>query len=134
MATDAYSNYESSLTKGGTLVGPALVLDFPEMATQKIPTTNHGSGHYGEGIPSGLIILGDITVSVIIQAGTLTTMQDEMEARLVNEIVLADVLQSMTFDGFYLSVKKEPADAQAPDVIKATVVISPTGPLTITDL
>ncbi|HLE52699.1 MAG TPA: hypothetical protein VI755_11590 [Anaerolineales bacterium] len=132
MATEAYTNYGSTLTKGGVAVGACMVIDFPEIATGKANTTNHGSGGYAESIPNGLITLGDITLSVIVVDGVLATIRNEMASKTISSVVISDGVESMTFDGYYLSAKKEAADANSPDVSKLTVVIAPTGSLIIT--
>jgi len=132
MATEAYSNYASTLLKGGVEVGKALVIDFPELATPKINTTNHASGGWSEAIPSGLIEVGDITVSVIVKDGVLAAIRAEMLAKTISTIALGDTVETITGDGFYVSIKKEAADAQSPDVVKATIVLAFTGALTIT--
>jgi hypothetical protein len=60
-------------------------------------------------------------------------MNTEMEAKTISECIVADSVDTMTFDGFYQSIKKESADAQNPNLQKVTVVIVPTGGITITD-
>lgn len=132
MATEAYSNYASTLTKGGVAVGKCMVIDFPELSTDKLNTTNHASGGYAESIPSGLVALGDITLSVIVIDGVLATIRGEMLAKTISTVVIGDGVETMSFDGYYLSAKKEAADAQSPDVNKLTVVLAATGALVIT--
>jgi hypothetical protein len=129
----ATSNYGATLTKGGSTVGACMVIDFPEISVGKAVTTNHGSGGYAESIPNGLISLGDITLSVILVDAVLTGIQTEMEAKTVSEVVITNGIGEMSFDGYYLSVKPEAADANAPDALKATVVIACTGAITFDD-
>lgn len=128
----ADTNYGSTLTKGGVTVGKCMVQDFPEISTGKAVTTNHASGGVAESIPNGLITLGDITISLICEEGTLAGIHADIEAKSVEPIVITDEVDDMTFDGYYLSAKKEPADANNPDTIKATVVIACTGAIVIT--
>jgi hypothetical protein len=127
----ADTNYGSTLTKGGTTVGKCMIIDFPEISTGKAVTTNHAGGGVAESIPNGLISLGDITLSVILEAGTLAGINTDIENKSVESIVITDNIDDMTFQGYYLSVKPEPADAENPDTHKATVVIACTGAVTI---
>lgn len=131
MATEAYSNYASTLTFAGAEVGKCLIVDFPELNTPRINTTNHASGGWSEAIPSGLINVGDITLSVIVTDTVLAAIRTAMLARTIDEIIVGDVVETITADGFYVSAKKEAADAQSPDVIKATIVMAFTGPVVI---
>lgn len=132
MATEAYINYGSTLTKGGVAVGACLVIDFPELSTGKANTTNHGSGGYEESIPTGLIALGDVTLSVIVKDGVLTGIRNEMQSKTISTVAISDGVETVSGDGYYVSAKKEAADAQSPDVSKLTVVIAFTGPLAVT--
>lgn len=118
----ADSDYGSTITKGGVMVGKCIIVDFPELATDKINTTNHASGGWSEGIPSGLINAGDITLMVLIEAGVLATITAEMLAKTISEVVISNEVDTMTFQGFYQSVKPESADAQSPNALRASVV------------
>jgi len=128
------TNYGATLTKGGNSIGDCIVIDFTELKTNKVQVTSHNSNGKREWIPDGLIGLEDITLSVIVASGILPAMYAEMEAGTKSECVITDNVDSMTFDGFYTSLKKEAADAQNPDVIKVTVVLSPTGDIDIVSL
>jgi hypothetical protein len=127
----AESDYGSTITKGGQAVGKCIVIDFPEIGGEKINTTNHASGGWSEGIPSGLLNVGDITLMVLLEPGVLDGITDEMLAKTVDEVIIANEVDTLTFDGFYLSVKPEAADSQSPNAVRASVVISPTGPIVI---
>lgn len=128
----AESDYGSTLTKGGQAIGRCIIIGFPELSSEKINTTNHASNGWSEGIPSGLIQAGDITCMVLLEEGTdITAMIDEMLAKTISEVVLANGVNSFTFDGFYLSVKPEDADAQAPNAVRASVVMTPTGEIEV---
>lgn len=118
------SDYGSTITKGGTMVGKCIVIDFPEMATDKINTTNHAGGGFSSGIPSGLINVGDITLMVLMEAGVFAGVVDEMLAKTVSEVVITNTVDTITGDGFYLSIKEESADAQSPNAVRASVVVS----------
>lgn len=123
----ANSNYASTFTKGGQSIGNCIVIDFPEIKMNKVESTNHASGGTREYIPDGLYGLGDITLSVIVGSGILSAMFTELDAGTISSCVITGSEDTMTFDGFYTSIKPEAADAQTPDVDKVTVVISPTG-------
>ncbi len=124
----ANSNYGSTFTKGGTTIGKCLVIDFPEISTQKINTTNHASGGRTEYIPSKLIDASDITVSILAETGKAISVFNEMAAQTISTCVITDNgVNTLTFSGWYQSVKEEPADAQSPDADKLTCVIVVTG-------
>lgn len=127
----ADSDYGSTLTKGGVTIGRCIVIDFPELTTDKIDTTNHASGGWSEGIPSGLIRAGDITLMVLIEGALVATVVAEMEAKTISTVVVANPQDSFSFSGFYQSIKVEGADAQSPNAVRASVVITPTGEVTI---
>lgn len=131
MTTTAISNYGSTLTFSGAAIGACIVIDFPELTTDKIETTNHAGGGVREYIPSGLIGLSDITLSVITAASVLSAIKTYMQNKTVATAVVTNGVDTMTFSAFFTSVKSEAADAQSPDANKVTVVLSPTGGLTL---
>ena len=131
MTTAATSNYGSTLTFGGVTIGACMVIDFPELTTDKMEITNHAGGGVREYIPSGLIGLGDITLSVIAASGVVSALKTYMVNKTVNTAVVANGQDTMTFSAFFTSVKPEAADATSPDANKVTVVLSPTGGLTL---
>jgi hypothetical protein len=127
----ATSNYGSTITKGGTTVGKCMVTDYPEIATGKANATHHGSGGWAESIPTGLITVGDVTISLILEEGTLPGILADIVAKSIEPIVITNGVDTMTFDGYYISAKPEAADATAPDVYKASVVIGTTGDIVL---
>ena len=127
----AESDYGSTITKGGQAVGKCIVIDFPEISTDKIPTTHHGSGGWGEKIPSGLLNQGDVSLMVLLETGVFDGIVDEMLAKTVDEVVISNEINTMSFSGFYLTAKQEAADAQAPNAVRASVVIAATGAIAI---
>ena len=131
MTTTATSNYGSTLTFSGASIGACQVIDFPELTTDKMETTNHAGGGVREYIPSGLIGLGDITLSVITAASVVSALKTYMTNKTVATTVVANGVDTMTFSAFFTSVKPEGADATSPDANKVTVVLSPTGGLTL---
>ena len=128
----AISNYGASFTKGGSAPARAMVIDFPEVTTEPIEITNHANGGKSEFMPSGLITVGDVTVSLLLPSGTLSVLYAEMENKTVSACVIRNATDIMTFQGFYNSIKPEPADATSPDAQKVTLVITPTGVITYT--
>ena len=124
------TDYGSTLTFAGTSVVDCTVIDFPELATEMIDTTNHASGGYGEQIPSGLIRVGDITLMVLMETGVLAAIQALMVAKTSGAIVVANEINTMTGTGYYKSIKQESADAQSPNAVRASVVLSFTGTIT----
>jgi hypothetical protein len=131
MATIASSNYGSTFTFSGSAVGACVVIDFPELTTDKMETTNHAGGGVREWIPSGLIGLGDITLSVITAASVVSALKTYMQNKTVATAVVSNGVDTMTFSAFFTSIKPEAADATGPDANKLTVVLSPTGGLTL---
>lgn len=131
MPTTATSNYGSTFTFSGASIGACIVIDFPELTTDKLETTNHAGGGVREYIPSGLLGLGDITLSVVIAANVVSALKTYMQNKTVATAVISNGVDTMTFSAFFTSVKSEGADAQSPDANKATVVIAPTGGLTL---
>lgn len=128
----AVNNYGTTLTKGGTPIGKIMVQDYPEITTGKAVTTHHGSGGVATHMPNGLITLGDMTVSIQLEEGTLASIHADMAAESVEPIVLTDNTDVLTIaEGYFLSVKPEPADANAPDTHKASLVIACSGALVI---
>jgi len=125
--THALTDYPGTCTFAGNAIGQYLIIDYPEIKTDKIEMTNHGSGGVREYIPNGLVGLEDITLSVLLATGTITTLDTALDAKTIGTVVLHNPHTTMTFSGFIQSVKVESADATSPDVSKATVVISPTG-------
>lgn len=131
-STGTSSNYGSTFTKGGQVIGLCQVIEWPEISTDPIEQTNHSSAGVREFIPSGLIGLGEVTLSVILQSGKLVSMVNEMGAKTISACVIANALYTGTFQGFYTSIKTESADAQSPDVVKATVVLQPASGISLT--
>ena len=123
----AVTNYGSLFTFSGVTVFKCIVTDFPEISTTRASTTNHSSGGFAEGIPSGLITLGDFTLSALNESGVLGALRTYMVNKTVATGVLTNGIDTLTGSCFILSVKPEPADAEDPQANKMTVVVSPTG-------
>jgi hypothetical protein len=133
MTTTAETNYGSTLKFNSVDIPQCQVLDWPEISTGKASITNHNSGGFSESLPNGLITIGDQTLSIICDGAIYGTLFGYMEDKLVAAAVLVDGQDTFTGTAFIASIKKEAADAQNPNAIKATVVIAWTGSIAITD-
>jgi hypothetical protein len=127
----ATTNYGATYTFNGSSIGDCYVIDFPEISTGVINTTNHASGGVAEAIPSGVLTLGQITLSVEDAASVLSTLDTAIDNKTIANSVLGNGINTLTFSSFIVSVKPEAADAQSPDADKLTVVVQPTGAITI---
>jgi len=131
MPTTATSNYGSTLTFNGATIGACVVIDFPEISTDKIETTNHAGGGVREYIPSGLRALGDFTLSVIDATGILSALNTYLINKTVATAVLSNGTTTLTFSAFFTNIKPEAADATGPDANKLTCTLAPTGGITL---
>lgn len=120
------SNYGSTWTFANASY-KCIVTGFPEITTDELDSTNHSSGGYAESVPSGLVRVGDITMSVLEESGNFATFQTAMVNKTVATSVIENNLTTLTGSSFIVSVKMEDADAQSPDVNKLTVVLAATG-------
>jgi hypothetical protein len=120
------SNYGSTWTFNSASY-KCIVTGFPELTTDELDATNHSSGGYAESVPSGLIRVGNITMSVLEESGNFATFQTAMVNKTVANSVIENNLATLTGSSYILSVKQEDADAQSPDVNKLTVVLAATG-------
>ena len=126
------TNYGSTITFAGVTIGKGQVHDYPEVLTAKVDVTNHGSGGVAEFIPSGLVTLGEITLSILLESGIFSAIKTYITNKTTGTVVISGGgVDTMTFTGFFLSIKRETADATSPDADKATVVIAATGGLTL---
>ena len=131
MPTTATTNYGSTYTFNGSTLGPAQIIEYPEVSTGVVETTNHAGGGVSEYIPSGVLTLGQMTFSVILSAATVvTTLDTAIDSKTVANSVVANGVNTATFSSFIVSVKIESADATGPEANKATVVVQPTGTIT----
>jgi hypothetical protein len=126
------TNYGSTLTFNGATIGKCVVEGFPEISTGKIDTTNHAGGGKAESIPSGLVSLGDLTVTVLEEAGTLAAIKTYIDNKTVGTIAIANNSSTMSGQGYFLSVAPGEADAQDPDANKLEVALACTGAWTVT--
>lgn len=126
------TNYGSTLTFNGATIGKCVVEGFPEISTGKIDITNHASGGKAESIPNGVVSLGDMTVTVFEESGTLAALNTYINNKTVGTVAIANNSSTMSGSGFFLSVAPGEADAQDPDANKLEVAIACTGAWTVT--
>ena len=123
------SNFGSTWQFGNTTY-KCIVTGFPEITTDKLNATNHSSPGYAESVPSGLVTVGDITMSVLEESGNFSALQTAMVNKTVQNSIIENNLTTLTGSSYVISVKMEDADAQSPDINKLTVVLAMTGTLT----
>jgi hypothetical protein len=121
------SNYGSTLTFNSSAVGPCIVTAFPEVVMDDADTTAHDGTGYASSIPTGLVRVGDLTLSVLAEASTYTTLRAHQTNLTVAAVAITNTLETITGDGWVKSVKVEDADATDPDALKLTVVFACTG-------
>lgn len=126
------TNYGETITKGGQPLGSCRVIKRPKITVGKRSTTNHGSGGWAGSAPNGLKTVDDVSVEVLLEAGVLSTLIADIGGP-TEEIVITGAFESLTFDGWIVSVDPKDADADSPDTDKATVVIAVTGEVTVDD-
>ena len=132
ITTGTASNYASQFGfPSGTLIVPAQVIGFPEIAMGERNTTNHGSGGFEERRPNGLTAAGDFTLQLLSTPTQLLTLKTAIEAKTENTCHLKNPVYQYTFIGWIKSIKEEDADATSPDSVTATVVVTPVGSITM---
>jgi hypothetical protein len=121
------TNYGSTFTFNGVSIGKCIIVGFPEVVMGDAETTNHSSGGYAESIPDGLVRVGDLTLSVLDEAGVYTALRLLQTNKTVATAVVGNGIDTLTGSGWIRSVKAEDADATDPDANKLTVVVACTG-------
>ena len=123
----AASNYGSLFTFNAVSIGKCIVTGFPEVVMGDAETTNHSGGGYAESIPDGLVRVGDLTLSVLDEAGVYTAIRLLMTNKTVATAIVTNNIDTITGSGWIRSVKVEDADSTDPDANKLTVVVACTG-------
>jgi len=132
LTTGTFTNFGGAFHfPSGTVISPCQVLDYPLISMGEREITNHANGGVQERVPNGLLALGDFTLSVLNTPGVLSTLETACANKTVNTCYLTDPIGGMLFSGWIKSIKKEAADATKPDSSKLTVVVTPTGGITI---
>mgnify|MGYP003499875261 FL=1 len=132
--TESYENYGSLLTFNGSELGKCKVQDYPEPVMGRRSVTNHSSGGVAEQAPNGLVTLGDITLDLIVAAGTMANLASLQSAKTVGVIQITNLIDVWECDGFIASFKQNPADANSPDTMTVSVVLATTGALTVSPI
>ncbi len=127
----AVTNYGSLFTFNSVSIGKCRVTGFPEIATDKAPTTNHSSGGFAESIPTGLITIGDMKLSLLNEAGVLSALRTLLVNKTVATAVVTNGIDTITGQGYILSVQPKDADAEAPKANELDVVVAATGTWTV---
>lgn len=128
--TDAVINYGTVVTRGGSPVGHCLVIEWPEIKSGKVEATAQDSGGVRQYIPDGLVGLEEFTLSLIPASGIIATLVADQKAGTISTWTLEDDTETASFSAFVISLQKEQADSQSPDVVKYTVTLAPTGGIT----
>lgn len=121
------TNYGSVLTFGGSSIGACIVTGFPEVVMDEADTTSHDGTGFASSIPTGLVHVGDLTLSVLAESGTYDGLRTFQTNKTVDAVEVTNGIDTITGDGWVRSVKVEDADATDPDAIKLTVVFACTG-------
>lgn len=124
------SNYGSTFTHNGVTY-KCYVIDFPEISTGKINTTNHSSGGKGESIPDGVVTLGDLSLMIKEEAGTASTLNTAITNKTIAAATLSNGVTTFSGQAWIQAAKPESADAQSPDDTKLSVTVCCTGAWTV---
>src|SRR5687768_3805736 len=92
----ATTNYGSTFTFNGAVVGKCIIIGFPELTTEGADTTNHSSGGFGESIPNGLIRISDLTMSVLNEAGVYLALRTLMVNKTIATAIIANGVDTLT--------------------------------------
>lgn len=132
LTTGTASNYASEFHwPTGTVVYAAQVLGFPELMMGERNTTNHGSGGFEERRPNGLTAAGDFTITLLATANNISGLYTDMKAKTERVVYLKNPVHGYLFTGWIKSIKEEDADSTSPDSVKATVIVTPAGEITL---
>jgi hypothetical protein len=130
--TGTNTNYGSQFSfPSGTMIVPAQVVSFPEIAMGERNVTNHGNGGFEERKPNGLISVSDFTLQILSTPNALATLKTDMEAKTERTSHLKNLINQYTFVAWIKSIKEEDADATSPDSVMATIVVTPVGSITL---
>jgi len=125
----AITNFGVTLTMDSVNVGELRSVEAPEVSEEKLESTTHGSTAK-EYIPAGLNDNGDMTLTMnYVDTATSGLWNAKMNHTVHEFVVTFPNSETITFSGFVSSFKPETADATGIDVLTATVVISPVGPI-----
>lgn len=130
--TGTNTNYASQFSfPSGTVIYAAQVIGFPEIAMGERNVTNHGNGGFEERKPNGLVAVSDFTLQILSTPGAIASLKTDLEAKTERTSHLKNPINQYTFVGWIKSIKEEDADGTSPDSVKATIVVTPVGALTV---
>lgn len=128
LTTGTFSNYASEFHwPSGTNLVYCQVTNYPEIVQMERNITNHTNGGWEERVPAGLSAAGDFTLVLLATPGVRASLETDRAAKTQRTAMLTDDEGNLTFVGWIKSIQKESADAQSPDSVKLTVVITPVG-------
>jgi hypothetical protein len=123
----AASDYGSLFTFNAVSIGKCIVTGFPEVVMDEAETTSHDGTGFASSIPGGLVRVGDLTLSILAEAGTYEALRLLQTNKTVDDASLTNSLDTIAGSGWIRSVKVEDADATDPNAIKLAVVVACTG-------
>jgi hypothetical protein len=130
--TGTASSYGSQFSfPSGTALYAAQVITFPEMTMGERNITNHGNGGYEERKPNGLKAVGDFTLSILSTPLLIASLKTDKDASTERVCHLKNPINQYTFTGWIKSIKEEDADGTSPDSVKAMIVVTPVGDISV---
>lgn len=134
LTTGTMSSYgEEFHFPSGTIIYAAQVIGKPEYAMGEANITNHSNGGYEERVPNGLLSASDFTLGIIATPGNIA-LHTARDAKTQNVCFIKSKQFGYLFTGWIKSIKEDDSDAATPDAVKLTVVVTPRGQLTITNI
>lgn len=121
------SDYSSTFTFNSVSIGKCIVTGFPEVVMDEAETTSHDGTGFASSIPSGLVRVGDLTLSILAESGKYAAIRLLQTNKTVATASVTNGLDTISGSGWIRSVKVEDADATDPNAIKLTVVVACTG-------
>lgn len=134
LTTGTMSSYgEEFHFPSGTIIYAAQVIGKPEYAMGERDITNHGNGGFQERTSNGLLAASDFTLSILATPGNIA-LHTARNAGTENVCYIKSKQFGYLFTGWIKSIKEEDADAANPNSVMLTVVVTPRGQLTITNI
>lgn len=127
--TDANLNYPFVLSRGAVVLGHVQVAKWPEESQGKVVLTGHDSDHKAESMPDGIEDYTPLVCTLVPIAASIHAIRADYKNGTVTAWSIADDVDTCTFNGWVMSIKKNDADGAKPDAIKFDVTIQPTGGL-----
>jgi len=128
--TDANLNYPFVLSRGAVVIGHVQIAKWPEWSQNKVELTGHDSAGDEESMPDGIRRPTPFVGTMVSTTDNIEVFRDDFEAGTVTTWTIADDVDSCSFSGWIMSMKRNDADGAKPDAVKWEISIQPTGPLT----